>query len=289
MDQFAALDQRSSQLPSLEARYENFREDRSTAIEAFANLRSQRRELTDKLRRAFDRTINSLRNDFEGWIQVRRIEEGNREELDEFLSGLRQRGITRWWNDLDDGSKPSSEKLLTLLQEDSLGCVEMSNVVQETLREHLAGSKRLRLEALYCRDIYELEMRMDDQTFRPLAALSGGQRVSVLLALLLETGDDQPLVIDQPEDELDNRFLSNRVLPALKKLKGRRQVILATHNANIVVNGDADLVLHLKAGANHGEVERMGVIEESGIRDVIVRTVDGGKEAFQLRLRKYGF
>ena len=66
-------------------------------------------------------------------------------------------------------------------------------------------------------------------------------------------------------------------------------MILATHNANIVVNGDADLVLHLKANANHGRVDRMGVIEESGIRDIIVSTVDGGEEAFRLRLLKYGF
>ena len=91
---------------------------------------------------------------------------------------------------------------------------------------------------------------MDDGTYRKLTELSGGQRVNLLLSLLLETDDERPLIIDQPEDELDNRFLLDTLLPALRNLKGRRQVILATHNANIVVNGDADQVIHLEA---HGQ------------------------------------
>ena len=132
-------------------------------------------------------------------------------------------------------------------------------------------------------------MSFADGSYRRLDELSGGQRVSVLLSLLLETEDSRPLVIDQPEDELDNRFLFETVLPALKKLKGRRQVIVATHNANIVVNGDADMVIQLEATANHGRVACSGAIEEPAVRDAIVRTVDGGREAFRLRRRKYGF
>ncbi len=116
-----------------------------------------------------------------------------------------------------------------------------------------------------------------------------GQRVSVLLSLLLETEDPRPLVIDQPEDELDGRFLFETVLPTLKRLKGRRQVIVATHDANIVVNGDADMVIQLEATASRGRVACSGVIEEPAIRDAIVGTVDGGQEAFHLRRRKYGF
>ena len=113
--------------------------------------------------------------------------------------------------------------------------------------------------------------------------------MSVLLSLLLETNDERPLVIDQPEDELDNRFLIDTVLPALKKLKGRRQVIVATHNANIVVNGDADQVIQLEATANRGRIACAGAIEVPAVRDATVRTVDGGDDAFRLRRLKYGF
>ena len=79
------------------------------------------------------------------------------------------------------------------------------------------------------------------------------------------------------------------MLPALKKLKGRRQVIVATHDANIVVNGDADMVIQLEATANRGRVACSGAIEEPAVRDAIERTVDGGEVAFRLRRRKYGF
>ena len=75
----------------------------------------------------------------------------------------------------------------------------------------------------------------------------------------------------------------------MKKLRGRRQVIVATHNANVVVNGDADMVIQLDATARRGWVACLGAIEEPTVRDAIVRTVDGGEEAFRLRRRKYGF
>ena len=79
------------------------------------------------------------------------------------------------------------------------------------------------------------------------------------------------------------------MLPALKRLKGRRQIVVATHDPNIVVNGDADQVIQLEATANRGRVARAGAIEEPAVRDAIVRTVDGGDEAFRLRRLKYGF
>ena len=63
----------------------------------------------------------------------------------------------------------------------------------------------------------------------------------------------------------------------------------ATHNPNIVVNGDADMVIQLEATARQGRIACAGAIEEPEIRDAIVRTVDGGEEAFRLRRRKYGF
>ena len=105
----------------------------------------------------------------------------------------------------------------------------------------------------------------------------------------METKDDRPLVIDQPEDQLDNRFLFETLLPALKRLKGRRQIVVATHNANIVVNGDADQVIQLEATSTQGRVACSGAIEDPAVRDAIVRTVDGGDEAFRLRRLKYGF
>lgn len=218
-----------------------------------------------------------------------RIDDGSHQPLERFLKKLSKRGITRWWNELEDRHRPTPAELLEHLQNDTLNEVEMSGAVQKTFREQLTRTRRRALASIRCSDNYLLELRLDDGNHRRLDELSGGQRVSLLLSLLLETTDNSPLVIDQPEDELDNQFLFDTVLPALKRLKGHRQIIVATHNANIVVNGDANQVIQLEATANKGRIACASAIEDPSVRDAIVRTVDGGDEAFRLRRLKYGF
>ena len=147
------------------------------------------------------------------------------------------------------------------------------------------------LAAIRSDDRYDIQLRITENppTYKEMATLSGGAQVSILLSLILEADDTTPLVIDQPEDEIDKEFLFETVLPALRRLKGQRQVILATHDANIVVNGDADQVIHLKAEADSSRIAVQGVIEVSAVRDAIVTTLDGGPNAFALRRAKYGF
>jgi len=283
------LSRRASLLSSYEAELERIESRRTNTEEAFANLRRERHTVIDEQRKAFGRVAEEIGREFGDWIRVRRVDNGDSKPLEKFLEAFRQRGITRWWNGLDFDGKPSPDTLIEYLKSHSLAEVGMSGAVQATFEESITRSKERELAALRCPDTYVLEMLMDDESYRSLNDLSGGQRVSVLLSLLLETTDDRPLVIDQPEDELDNRFLFDTVLPALKKLRGRRQVIVATHNANVVVNGDADMVIQLDATAHRGRVAGAGAIEEPAMRDAIVRTVDGGEEAFRLRRRKYGF
>lgn len=287
--EFQALNRQASLLPSYEANLEQVRGKRLAAERSFTTLLAERQNLLEEQRHAFDRVIGAIGTEFGGRISVRRIDDGRRGPLDDFLKAFRQKGITRWWNEMEDARRPSPGELLERLETGQLGYVGMSPVVQVTFRECLFAAKRRELAALRCRDRYLIQLNMDDGSYRRLDDLSGGQRVSVLLSLVLETNDDRPLVIDQPEDELDNRFLFGTVLPALKRLKGRRQIVVATHNANIVVNGDADQVIHLEATASRGYVAHAGAIEEPAVRDAIVQTVDGGDEAFRLRRLKYGF
>ena len=314
------LNRQAALLPSYEAHLDETRERLAGSEASFGRLQEERRALVKAQRGAFDRVMSQVEREFDGRIRARRLDNGVVEPLDAFLRRLKQKGITRWWNDLAEDRKPPPEKLAELLGrelakrrywkkafdgsagpansdpetvpnlvENPLREAGMSDAVQGTFIESLTRSKQRQLAALRCPDRYFLELRMDDGSYRRLDELSGGQRVSVLLSLLLETEDSRPLVIDQPEDELDNRFLFETVLPALKKLKGRRQVIVATHNPNVVVNGDADMVIQLEATANRGRVACSGAIEEPAVRDAIVRTVDGGEEAFRLRRQKYGF
>jgi len=286
---FQALNQQASLLSSYEATLKEIRSQLAIAEQSFTEASGQRANLVCEQRRAFDRVISRIKADFDERILANRIDCGDTDRLEKFLIGLAQRGVTRWWNGLEESSKPSPETLVQCLDEGRLDELGMTPAVQETFRECMTKTRRRELTAIRCPDRYVLKLRLDDGSDRRLDSLSGGQRVSVLLSLLLETVDDRPLVIDQPEDELDNRFLFETVLPALKKLKGRRQIIVATHDANIVVNGDADMVIQLEATANHGHVAVAGAIEEPAVRRAIVRTVDGGDEAFRLRHLKYGF
>ena len=289
INQLQELTSQASLLESYEAHLNELRDTLVCAEHSFETLRTERKDLVEQQRSAFDRVIETVRLQFDGQIAARRVNGGRREPLDRFLRGLRQKGITRWWNDLTDEQRPTPDDLLEKLDADHLQDVGMSDAVRDTFLVQLTPSKRRELAALRCRDHYILEFKMDDGSHRPLETLSGGQRVNLLLSLLLETSDERPLVIDQPEDELDTRFLFETMLPALKRLKGRRQIIVATHNANIVVNGDADQVIQLEATADRGRVVCSGAIEDPAVRDAIVRTVDGGDEAFRLRRLKYGF
>ena len=289
INQLQAINHQASLLGSYEAHLNQVRETLAVAEDSLETLLADRQGLVDQQRSAFDRVIETVLSQFNGRISARRIDDGHKDNLDKFLRGLNQRGITRWWNDLTDEQQPTPQELIKKLDANKLTDVGMSTVVQGTFRQCLTLSNRRELAALRCRDRYVLELKTDDGRLRRLDDLSGGQRVSLLLSLLLETYDERPLVIDQPEDELDNRFLFETMLPALKRLKGRRQIIMATHNANIVVNGDADQVIQLEATANRGHVAQAGAIEDPAVRDAIVRTVDGGDEAFRLRRLKYGF
>jgi predicted ATPase len=131
-------------------------------------------------------------------------------------------------------------------------------------------------------------------TWQSLEALSTGQKATaVLLLLLLES--EAPLIVDQPEDDLDNRFITEGVVPTMRQEKRRRQFVFSTHNANIPVLGDAELILGLTASgeAREGNAkiakENMGSIDSKPVRDLVEEILEGGREAFEMRRSKYGF
>ncbi|MYA82932.1 MAG: AAA family ATPase [Acidimicrobiales bacterium] len=289
ISEFQELSAQVSLLDSYQSNLDGVRATSENLQAAFEQQLAARRSLRDEQRRSFDKVLDGVGQQSGGHFAARRIDDGGSEPLEDFISRLSQRGITRWWNDSKGSPRPSPDELLRRLDDGSLGDVGMSRAVQQTFAGCITPARRRELAALRCPDRYVLEFRTSDKNYRPLDKLSGGQRVNLLLSLLLATSDSRPLVIDQPEDELDNRFLFETLLPALHRLKGRRQVIVATHNANIVVNGDADQVIQLDAADEHGYIACAGAIEDPTVREAIVQTVDGGDEAFRLRRIKYGF
>lgn len=117
---------------------------------------------------------------------------------------------------------------------------------------------------------------------------SEGQRAAALLFMLLEQ-EGGPLIVDQPEGDLDNKIISD-LTSKLHKAKSKRQVIFASHNANIVVNGASELVAYVGIDGN-GErrIEASGAIDEPEMCVHITTTMEGGEKAFRDRKDKYGY
>lgn len=128
------------------------------------------------------------------------------------------------------------------------------------------------------------------QGLRSLDQLSKGQRATALLLLLL-SASDAPLIIDQPEDDLDNNFIYKGVVRHLRELKGKRQIIVSTHNANVPVLGDAELIVVLENDGDHGRPSDSGVgsLDDRTIRSLAENILEGGPAAFNARQHLYGF
>lgn len=120
---------------------------------------------------------------------------------------------------------------------------------------------------------------------------SAGQQATALLTVLLNQ-PGTPLIIDQPEDDVDSK-MSPDIVQQIWKAKSRRQLMFASHNANFVVNGDSELVVccdYVRAGdQTGGQIKAEGAIDNVGIKDEITIVTEGGKQAFKLRMEKYGF
>ncbi len=116
---------------------------------------------------------------------------------------------------------------------------------------------------------------------------SQGQRSAALLAFLLAFGEE-PIVLDQPEDDLDNHLIYELIVQQIRENKLRRQLIVVTHNANVVVNGDAELVHVMDFGRGQCFIAEAGALQDRPVREEVCRVMEGGREAFSLRWKRLG-
>ena len=163
------------------------------------------------------------------------------------------------------------------------------------LSDRISVGNKLHLQELAMPDRVDIEFNLaepgETPRYRDLSRLSVGQKAtSILLILLAQEG--RPLVIDQPEDDLDNRFIFKDVVERIRRVKDKRQLILATHNANIPVLGDAEMIVVLDAeeigGRPTGQVLDCGSIDSPTIKRSVTQILEGGREAFRRRYEKYG-
>ncbi|MFZ2655460.1 MAG: PHP domain-containing protein [Victivallales bacterium] len=121
----------------------------------------------------------------------------------------------------------------------------------------------------------------------PVLQLSDGQRHTILLTIAMLAESNVPLLIDQPEDDLDNAFIFSSIVATLRAIKERRQVILVTHNANIAVLGDSELIIPMCRENDCGKTKDRGAIDKDATKRCVLDILEGGTDAFLRRKEMY--
>ena len=193
-----------------------------------------------------------------------------------------------------DGSSDEIEKNLGEIKKDVRNIASYKYDLRELADQRFAAHvSKLPPEAVDRIDVWFPEDSLDVQynatgegeNFLSIQEGSPGQRTAALLAFLLSYGDE-PLILDQPEDDLDNLLIYDLIVTQLRNMKCSRQIIVVTHNANIVVNGDSELVVALAPYNGETKKDCNGSLQEKKVREIICAIMEGGSKAFEDRYRR---
>ncbi len=157
---------------------------------------------------------------------------------------------------------------------------QLKNRIQEMSPEQVDN-----LKCWFPEDGLEIKFKDSEDQFRQLDTASPGQKSASMLSFLMSYGTD-PLILDQPEDDLDCGMLATSVIPAISKNKQRRQIIIVSHSAPIVVNGDAELIIAMKQQAKRLEPFITGGLQLKNIKEFICKQMEGGEPAFKSRFNR---
>jgi hypothetical protein len=157
----------------------------------------------------------------------------------------------------------------------------LGNIDDRNLWEEL-----LTIQVIDRPDILTVKFRKpDDQSYVPIEQLAHGQRCTAILVILL-ADSDTPVLVDQPEDALHAPWIEEYLVDRLRSLRGSRQYIFATRSPGIVVSGDAEQIVTMKATAGHGDVEASGSLERHELNGLVLHHLEGGPLPFKRRKQK---
>lgn len=250
--------------------------------------------------RRLDTAARRVSRKLKGRVRVEVTDAGNRGPLERLLRECVGGQLAQTIDRLNQLDHLSLTQFADICRQGSERLAEVYGLTK-TQAKHISDAGEdlfLNIEALELPPTTTLKLNVGaagaEPVWRPLEALSTGQKATaILLLLLLES--DAPLIVDQPEDDLDNRFITDAIVPKMREEKRRRQFIFATHNANVPVLGDAELILGLVAGEDTEQhraripEQLMGSIDSRTVREMVEEVLEGGKAAFEMRRLKYGF
>lgn len=256
-------------------------------------ISSYRAERTAK----FEKTIKKLNNKLKNNLKLAVKPEANRQPVIDFLLDCNLENVAsgrlEWIRKVDDFSQLKLAELIEKGPEELTSSDWGITPTVANALSKLSASKLLELQEIELPDLIEIQLNIAHQgtpEYRPLARLSTGQQCTAILHLLLLQNRD-PLIMDQPEDNLDNAFIADRIVMELRNAKLNRQFIFATHNANIPVFGDAEWigVLTVEDGRGVISAENQGAVDDPNVKEQAATILEGGKTAFNQRKLKYGY
>jgi len=265
---------------------------------SLARLKTERQALFASLQELRDRRFalrqaiaERITAEVSSPIRVRIQQCGNRDRYQDLLAGgLKSAGIQHHMvASKITASMPPSELAEVVRKGDACRLAEgaeLNDSQAVKVIAALAGSAvLLDIEAVELVDLPRIEL-LDGEEYKDSLALSTGQKCTTILPILLMKSEN-PLMVDQPEDNLDNRFIFDTVVGSIQKVKAHRQLVLVTHNPNIPVLGEAERVFVLTSDGTRARKANEGSVDEC--RTEIVTLLEGGKEAFIRRKERYKY
>ena len=263
---------------------------RKRVVSKRASLLSQASELRDRLFAARRSVAERLTQTFDGGIRVTVDQAANVDAYRSTLTdALRGAGLKQG---------PTAERLVEHLLPTELARAVLAGAVETILQVGFdedrarrivdalkAHGRAYEIELLEMDDLPRIELR-DGDVYKDSTELSTGQRCTAILPILL-LQSERPLLVDQPEDNLDNAFIYETVVKSLRSAKGRRQIIFVTHNPNIPVLGEAERIFVLESNGRKASIRQVGTVDEC--KDSVETILEGGSEAFLKRKARYGY
>lgn len=275
--------------------------------ESFTKLQALRVELLEKRRSFLNKIIGTntfVRMELVQYGDVSTLEDEYRSLLNledgKFVSSVcdreNEQGLLWTLNKWEEAEKSESDlpQLISQIKAKTLdiarGQVSGNHgAFDNRLKKLLETQPTLfdQLDAWWPEDMLRVKYSKDPSSgkFDDLEKGSAGQKAAAILAFLLSHGNG-PLIIDQPEDDLDNALIYDLIVKQIHENKNRRQLIIVTHNPNIVVNGDSELVHVLKFDGGQVQIDQQGGLQESSIRESICTIMEGGRQAFEKRYNR---
>jgi DNA repair exonuclease SbcCD ATPase subunit len=289
----ASLEQQLAKLEALEQQRLELNTESNALFERRKSLKTDHILMRDKVSTMRDEVASELQHEAGERVRIRVMRNADHLSYQQMLmEGLRGARVRNQNEILATLMQLRPEQLAQLLQSNDLDSFEelthfgreRSAKILDAFRESVDP---LTLEIIAIEDRIAIELNVATTGrphFKDASDLSRGQKCTALLPILLARRDN-PLIIDQPEDNLDNHFIFETVVNAVQRMKNRRQMIFITHNANIPVLAEAELVLVMTSDGRIGAIEKRGSVDEC--REQIIDLLEGGREAFELRSKRY--